>query len=161
MLEKIEKNTMQIKIKPKIKIAVVLLLILIAIQFLGIIILFKIAFGKVIYIWLMPQTFQKNQYVINQMPDTFDSHIIIKTDVPVYLYVLNSSQFINFGAGKYFSAIKTLNGKNFNFWFNISAGCGDYLYVIQAINNTSFTVYPDVTAVYHPSLLSGECKNFT
>lgn len=160
MLKKIEKNTIKTKTKFKIKI-IILLLVLIAIQFLGIIILFKIAFGKIIYIWLMPQTFQKNQYAINQMQDTFDNHIIIKTDVPVYLYVFDSSQFINFGAGKKFSPVKTLEGTNFDFWFNISAGCGDYFYVIQAINNTIFTVYPDVTAIYHPSLLSGECKNFT
>ncbi len=148
---------MKIKINKKIKIILILFLVLIIIQFLAINFLYKIAFEKIDYIWLMPMTLSKGYYTSGSMFDTFDNHIIIRTNNPVYLYVLNTSQFINFANGKNFSSLKTLNGKYFNFWFNLSSGCDNYMYVINAVNNTTI-IYPDITAIYHPSYLTGDCK---
>lgn len=115
-----------------------------------------------IKIWTIPQAVAANDFIENQMLDTFDMHIDMNASTPVKLYVMTMAQYANFSTANATEAVQSYSStgpyNSIKFDFLTSTGCGAYVYVIEGVHLENFTIYPNVSATYMPSAtLQGIC----
>jgi hypothetical protein len=106
-------------------------------------------------IWGMPKTLPPNGWTGEGVPDTFDYYVSFTSTVPITVYFLTFSQFIQFartgsissvsGQYQYFPATTSLQKGA----FTLAEGCGGYIVIFQS--SAAGTIYPDITARYNPA----------
>lgn len=105
-----------------------------------------------------------NSSTIEGLPDAFANHIVLKSNQTLSVEVLDYQQLLYWynnyweaGANNYtYRAV----GKNINFWFNQTEGCGAYVLLISSADNQSFSFQPNITSIYHPAdYVTGECAS--
>ena len=116
-------------------------------------------------IWTKSLTLSSAGWLVEGVPDSFDFSVSFNSTVPVTLYFLTFSQFVQFvnsdgsissvsGQYHYYPATVSLRDAV----FTLAEACAGYVSVFQFAHGG--TILPDVVVTYNPSLTpTGACSS--
>ena len=113
---------------------------------------YNVTHPKVI-IWATPDNYTVGQYGLETVPDTFDYYDSWTSTVPITVYYLSNTQYVQFTncgfscvTGKYYSIAPATSSNDV---FTLAEGCGGYVAIY--VPCASGTIHPNIAVQYNPS----------